>query len=303
MKTLFKRIGVNRSFCFAFAVKWTGVFFTIWGVITLFTPSDNLIDSGLAWGIRLLFAVLIVMAVFIVIYIIGVIIALNTKRITILNAGNDHHVYVQYGDALSPDILGDSALSQRRNILIPVNRCFDTIVDDDLISNNSLHGQAMKRMYAAGEYTEDTLNVKIQQKLANKAFTSVNRSDKPKGNLKRYEEGTVAEIESSSECVFFFLGLPSFDQRLHPYISDVEYGIALVKALQYCIDRNQGYPVVIPLIGAGRAQTHKDERDILEFIVKLIQLNKLSINCDIHIVVRESAKDSISISGIKATSE
>lgn len=299
MKTLFKKIGVNRSYCFDFAVKWTGVIFTIWGVITLFTPSDNLIDSGLAWGIRLLLAGLIVMAVFISMYIIGIIIALNTERITILNVGNDYHVYVQYGDALSPDIIGNGVSLQKRNILIPVNRCFDTIVDDDLISSNSLHGQVMKGLYAAGEYTEDTLNEKIQQKLANKAFTSVNRSDKPKGNLKRYEEGTVAEIESSSGCVFFFLGLPSFDQRLHPYISDVEYGVALVKALQYCIDRNQGYPVVIPLIGAGRAQTHKNEGDILEFIVKLIQLNKLSINCDIHIVVRESAKDSISISGLK----
>lgn len=299
LQTLFKRIGINHSFCFDFAVKWTGVLFTIWGMITLFTPSDDLLDSNWAWGIRLLLAVLIVMVIFILVYIIGIFIALNINKITILDAGNSHQVYVQYGDVFSPDIVGDNTSSQRRNILVSVNRCFDTVVDDNLISSNSLHGQAMKKLYAAGEYTENTLNMQIQQKLANQPSIPVNRSDKPEGNLKRYAEGTVAEIESSSGCVFFFLGLTSFDRRLHPYISDVEYGVALVKALQYCIDRNQGYPVVFPLIGGGRAQTHKEERDILEFIVKLIQMNRSSINCDIHIVVRESAKDSIPISGLK----
>lgn len=299
VKELYTKIVANRSYCFDFAIKWTGVLFTVWGTITLFTPSDDLIDSELAWGIRLLVAVLIVMAIFILVYIAGIIIALNINQITILDAGNNHHVYVQYGDVLSPDVIGDNTSIRKRNILVAVNRCFDTIVDDDLISSNSVHGQAMKKLYAAGEYTEDTLNAQIQQKLANQPFVPINRNDKPKGNLKRYAEGTVAEIVSASGCTFFFLGLTSFDQRLHPYISDVEYGVSVVKALQYCIDRNQGYPVVIPLIGGGRGQTRKEERDILEYIIKLIQLNRAAINCDIHIVVRESAKGSISISGLK----
>lgn len=299
MIEFFKKIYVNRSFCFNFAVKWTGALFTLWGVITLFVPSNELLDSSWPWGIRLLVAILIVIGIFLLVYIIGGGIALKTNRIDLLNVGNNHHIYVQYGDALSPGIVGKNAQSSKRNILVSVNRCFDTIVDDDLISSKSLHGQVMKSLYAKGEYTEETLNERIQQKLANQPFTDVSKNDKPKGNRKRYAEGTVAEIESSSDCTYFFLGLTSFDQMLHPYISDVEYGVALVKALQYCINRNQGYPVVIPLIGGGRAQTRKEEKDILEFLVKLIQMNKLSINCDVHIVVRESAKDSISILKLK----
>ncbi|MDE7176869.1 MAG: hypothetical protein K2O59_03565 [Lachnospiraceae bacterium] len=299
VKILFKRIVANRSYCFNFAIKWTGVLFTIWGMITLFTPSDDLLDSTLAWWIRLLLAVSIVVGIFILIYFIGVICALKTNKIELMNVGNNHHVYVQYGDALSPDVLSENAVTNRRNILVSVNRCFDTIIDDDLISSKSLHGQAMKYLYAVGEYTEETLNAKIQQILINQPYISVTRNSKPKGNLKRYTEGTVAEIQSSSGCTFFFLGLTSFDRMLHPYISDVEYGTSLIKALQYCIDRNQGYPVIVPLIGGGRAQTRKEEKDILEFLVKLIQMNRLSINCDIHIVVRESAKDSISILRLK----
>lgn len=44
-----KRICENRSFCFNFAVKWTCAFFTLWGVIALFVPSDELLDSGWPW--------------------------------------------------------------------------------------------------------------------------------------------------------------------------------------------------------------------------------------------------------------
>ena len=132
-----------------------------------------------------------------------------------------------------------------------------------------------------------------------KQFIKIRKKKKPEGNLKRYAEGTISEIKSSNGMVFFFLGLTSFNKQLHPYISSEEYGVALVKALQYCIERNQGYPVILPLVGGGRAHTYYAENDILEFLIKLIQLNKLSINSDIHIIVRESAKETISILKLK----
>ncbi len=298
MRKFLKRIWTNRSFCIDFALKGTGILFSIWETISLFAPGDELIDRSLPWITRLFMAVLIVIAIFIVVYIIGIAIVAFNNKIVLFDVADGHHVYVQYGDALSAEVLGKGSAPQR-NILVSVNRCFDTIVDDDLISNMSLHGQAMNILYASHEYTEKSLNAQIKQKLANQQPVLLNQKDKPRGNLKRYEEGTIAEIKSTAGCTFFFLGLTSFDQMLHPHISDVEYGIALVRALQYCIERNQGYPVVFPLIGGGRAQTRKEEKDILEFIVKLIQMNRAAINCDIHIVVRESAKDSIPILKLK----
>lgn len=300
LKEILRRILTNRSYFLNFGIKWTGMIFTIWGMVALLVPCDNLIDRKLAWWVRLALAALIIICIFACICIWGIIIALNVKRVTLLDVGNNHHVYVQYGDVLSDDIFTGSIMPEKRNILVSVNRCFDTVIDDDLIAKQSLHGQAMSGLYADGEYTEDTLNDEIQKKIKKQRYESISKSDKPRGNLRRYEVGTVAEVESSSGITFFFLGLTSFDKQLHPYISDVEFGVALVKALQYCIQRNQGYPVILPLIGGGRAQTHKEEKDILEFWVKLIQMNRLSINSDIHIVVRESAKDSISILKLKA---
>jgi hypothetical protein len=264
----------------------------------LFVPFDDLMDSKISWFVKLLVAVLIVLAVFIITYAIGAYSVLNTNTIELLDVGDDHHIYVQYGDVLSPDVLGKDATSKKRNILISANRCFDTLVDEKLITSHSLHGAAMNSIYADGVFTPDTLNKEIQKRLRDDPFVLVDKKDKPSGNLKRYTEGSVAEIIASPDVTFFFLGLTSFDKQLHPYITNVEYVTALIKALKYCITRNQGYPIILPLIGGGRSETYKEENDILEYLVKLIKMNRQSINCDIHIIVRDSAKENIAISGL-----
>lgn len=224
---------------------------------------------------------------------------LRQNSIKLLDVGNNHGVYVQYGDVFSSKILGKYAVSKKRNILISVNRCFDTVVDDDLISSRSLHGTAMRDLYTNSAFTHDSLKNKIQSKLKGSSFELINKCDKPKGNQLRYEVGCVAEIEANSDVTYFFLGLTCFDKQLHPYITDIEYVTAISKALDYCLKRNQGYPVIIPIIGGGMAGTNKSEQDILNYLVRLIIMNRQSINCDIHIVVRDSARNSIAISGLK----
>lgn len=51
----------------------------------------------------------------------------------------------------------------------------------------------------------------------------------------------------------------------------------------------------MPLIGAGLSKTKNDEKSILEFLVKLFKLNKDLIVSDIHIVIRDSGKETIPI--------
>lgn len=298
MKALIKRLWINRKYCYNLAIKWTGAIFTLWSVIALFVPFDEIIRKDTQWYIKLLIALIIVTMVFVVTYIIGIFIALNKNVVELIEVGDNHHVYVQYGNVFSHTILGKSTLSNKRNILISANRCFDTIVDNDLISNNSLHGTAINNL-VSNSIAIDKIDKEIQKQLKNENYTILQRCDKPRGNLKRYPEGVVVEIKESNEITYFFLGLASFDKQLHPYITDVEYVNAMIKALKYCFARNQGYPVIIPLIGGGRSETKKEEKDILEFLVKLIQINKQSINCDIHIVIRETAKDTISITNLK----
>ena len=54
----------------------------------------------------------------------------------------------------------------------------------------------------------------------------------------------------------------------------------------------------MPLIGAGQSRIGNNEREILEYIIGLFKMNKDLIMSDIHIVVRNSGKDTISITGL-----
>ena len=44
----------------------------------------------------------------------------------------------------SSEIIGKN-YGERRNLVIPVNRCFDTLVDDNLISSKTIHGNLMQK--------------------------------------------------------------------------------------------------------------------------------------------------------------
>jgi len=299
LENIIRRLDINKKYCVDTAIKLAGIVFTLWSTIALFVPFDNIIDEKYPWFVKLIFALLIIFAIFIFAYIICAVRVLRQNSVKLLDVGNNHGVYVQYGDVFSSKILGKNAISNKRNILISVNRCFDTIVDDDLISSRSLHGTAMRDLYTNSAFTHDSLNKKIQSKLKGSHCELINKCDKPKGNQLRYEAGCVAEIEANSDVTYFFLGLTCFDKQLHPYITDIEYVTAISKALDYCLKRNQGYPVIIPIIGGGMAGTNKSEQDILNYLVRLIIMNRQSINCDIHIVVRESARSSIAISELK----
>lgn len=52
---------------------------------------------------------------------------------------------------------------------------------------------------------------------------------------------------------------------------------------------------MIPLIGTGLSRTNYSERDILEFLISFLKMNKKLIDCDIHIVISNNRMDSISI--------
>lgn len=70
------------------------------------------------------------------------------------------------------------------------------------------------------------------------------------------------------------------------------------RMIEYCNARSQGFPVVMPLIGAGQSRTGNDERAILEYLIGLLKMNKTLIMSDIHIVVRNSGKETIPITEI-----
>lgn len=294
-----KKVWINKKYIAKLACKWTTVFFSLLGFIGTFASLSNIIPDSWSFMCKLLFSIGILVAIWMLSFTACAVWFEKQKWVEVFEANNDCHLYVQYGDVFSKNEVDNP--KERRIIVIPVNRCFDTIVDDDLVSEKTLHGIAFKKMYADGIYDETTLNRALQNDLLIRQGMvpdTIALSEKRKGNLQRYQVGTIAEIQASNTCIYFFLALSMFDSNLTAQTSQEEYVIAMQRLIEYCNARSQGYSIVMPLIGAGLSKTKNDERSILEFIVKLFKLNRNIINSDIHIVVRNSGNETISITEI-----
>lgn len=308
MKEILKIIKVNKSYLFHSSAKWTAGIYAVLGFIGTFSSLDSWLNDFLKRLLRgkspsilmcILVSIVILLLIFVIFFMCALLRVIKKERYELMEVSDGHYVYVQYGDVFSSDEVNNPM--ERRNIVIPVNRCFDTKIDDDLVSSKTLHGICMRRLYEEGLYTEETLSQAIQSFLNENIQTKpeqILQSEKRSGNLKRYPAGTVAEIKVSETCTYFFLALSWFDRNLHANTSDEDYVVALVKLLQWCNIRSQKYPIVMPLIGAGAADLRKSEKDILDYLIKLIQMNRSLINSDVHIVVRSSGKDSIGIAGL-----
>lgn len=295
---MMKLILLNKKYIIKKASQYTSYIFSGIGVIGLLAPISEIFPQEFGMIIKILLAALCVGFVFLV--CVGKVIA-NLKKnnqIEIFEVSNNCHVYVQYGDLFSPNVIKNE--NKNRNIVIPVNRCFDTIVDNDLISEKTLHGIAFNKMYETGMFDAQSLNKAIQKNLALQKISPevITRNDKRAGNLKRYPIGSVAEIKLSNECTYFLSGLSKFSYNLKAETSAEDYVLAMQRLIEYCCERSQQSPIVIPLIGAGLSRTNKDERAILEYIVKLLKMNKELIKSDIHIVVRDSGKETIAITDL-----
>lgn len=297
MKIIHKFI-INRKHIFTVATQFTATIFAVLGFVGMFVSFESCFPVDMKFINKLTISIAILLVIWTISILLVAYYIIHKKQYKFLEVSNGHTVYVQYGDLFSENEISNN--NNRRIIIIPVNTCFDTIIDDDLITSNSVHGIAMKDLYQSGLYTVDTLNNAIQQNLIKQGQKSktLKRENKRSGNLECYPVGSVAEIKGIHEVMYFFVALSTLDKELHANTSNEDYVLSLIRLLEYCNKRSQKYSVLLPLIGAGAADTGKTEREILEYITKLIKTNRNLINCDVHIVVRENGKDSIPLTDL-----
>lgn len=294
-----KKAWINKKYITGLACKWTVMLFSLLGFVGTFVSLNDIIPNNWKSRYKMLFSIIIIIIIFLIFWILCAFWFERQKWIEVFEGNNGCHIYVQYGDIFSPNEVRSP--NQRRNVIIPVNRCFDTIIDDDLVSSRTLHGIAFRKLYSSGKYNEDSLNtalytdLNIRQRLVPE---DISNNEKRRGNLKRYSLGTVAEIVGESDCTYFFIALSTFDYNLSAHATQEEYVLTMQRMIEYCYSRSQGFPVVMPLIGAGQSRIGNNEREILEYIIGLFKMNKDLIMSDIHIVVRNSGKDTISITGL-----
>lgn len=286
-KNIKKRLLINIDYIKSNSKNYISVVFSLIGVIGTFISIPELITPDKA----IAFLVVSVAACFLV----SVLNAFFSNTNHVFTTGTGKNIYIKYGDIFSKKI---TRKAKKRIIVVPVNRCFDVIVNDELISANTIHGQCIKKLIPK-YHSEESLNDLIQQELDNQNlnFEMLTQQNKSQGNLKRYPEGTVVKI-CCEDIFYYFLALSKFDERLHASTSDQEYIIAIHRLLQYYNTYSQGYPMILPLIGSGASDIRKEQNDILDYMISVLKMEKQLINSDIYIVIKEDQKYNMSIKNI-----
>ena len=202
----------------------------------------------------------------------------------LFNLHNGHMAYYLYGDILDPKIIK----SKHKNIVISVNRGFDTEVDNEIISETSLHGQCFKLLYESQEYTKTKLKKKISAFLQEINVRGEEFPEKKRGNKIKYPVGTVAEVPAG-DAKYFLVALSTF-RGDSTQTTEEEYSLVLARLFERICSRSQGYPFLIPLIGAGLSKTGINENILFDMLKNFILIYKDKIHCDIYIVLSTNYK-------------
>lgn len=294
VKKIFSRFWLDKAFITRRSCQVVGCIYTICGFLSVWFSFSDCLPKDWTFWYKLLLSIGVLFGISIICGFIVTWFTLSQTKKIVLTSNSGHKVYVQYGDIYSPSIVSAN-YEERRNIVVSVNRCFDTIVDNDIVSDKSQHGRVMNKLYAKGLYTSDTLNEKIQEKLRGEPYVDLTRTNKSKGNTFRYDVGTIAEIQGDNPIIYFFLGLTKFDSHFMASTTKDEFVLAIQKLIDYCNTRSQGYPIIMPLIGSNLARTDISQKDILKYLIQAFKINREKISADIHIVIWKGDKDKISI--------
>ena len=288
-----KRIWINKGYISKIATTLVGTMYAFLGFIGTFVSLDEIFPVELQMWKKTLISLCILLGLWVVCFLIVAIVILNKKRFLVTTFNNGNAIYLQYGDLFSVNEVFDS--DERRNIVIPVNRCFDTIVDNRVISEKTLHGMMLKKMYSTGMYSQAALNQQIQEQLKNIKYEVLSDQDKPEGNKKRFPVGTVVDLPGNGNEHYLLWALSTFDNNLKAHTTTQDYVLAVQRLIEACNTESEGYPVLLPLVGTGLSRTKKEQEDVLAYILNAFKLNRCEINCNIHIIVRENLKKEISI--------
>ena len=276
----FRRIWLSRKYIAMTAAKWTTTLYALVGLLCVFVSFEGLFCDNATFWDKFWVSAAVLVGVFLICVMVMTVSVLCQNKKKVVDGHNGKGVYLLYGDLFDPNIVNNS----KRFIGFAVNRCFDAVVDDNLITATSVHGIAFNRLYNQNIHTPQTLNTAIQGAIkGNPSYTLLSQSDKPQGNLKRYEVGAYANLPIDGNLNYLLLGLTWFDNNLNAKASKQDYVLAIQKMIETFDLEAQGYPVLIPIIGTGRSRTDLTENEALEYMIAALKINQLKITSDIYI--------------------
>ena len=141
-------------------------------------------------------------------------------------------------------------------VIIPTNSTFDTIMEDEFISANSIQGQYQKRFFRNRLSVLDTY---IKKGLSGKSYIVLN--DGRVNKCKRYPIGTVCRINEKNKRAYF-LADSDIDPFGHPIDVDaLNISQALFGLWNELSKAGNSEPYSIPIIGTGKARVKDASRN------------------------------------------
>ena len=176
------------------------------------------------------------------------------KKIVISSNSFDTHITIKFGNIFD----------QKGVKAIAVNNFFDSIVDDDLVSKRSLHGEVIEQYWHGNS---EQWQEQVYDDLSDKGYDEIQRA---KGNNRRYKNGTTARACAyDEEFLFVALGETNPDDNVsHATAASLIASVRemLVKARAVCANR----PLNLPLIGSGLSRVGVKNAVLVDLILTAI---------------------------------
>ena len=266
----------------------------------------SIILSFITWeemGVENIFVKMLIFVLIIIMALIGSTLWISVfKRKRLLWTTGDGRVTVCYSDIMKLSFPKKKTV--KKIVVIPVNTCFDTIVDENislydkpLVSPTTVHGLWIKNMVKHGFNIND-IDIAIDKSISLRGINPVkelSRQEKKRGKLKCYENGTIAVVEGKNNVEFYLLALSEFDENNKAQSSKDEVFKSLRSLLEFYDVNGQGYQMYITLMGTGRSRAGLTHHDSLQTITSLFSLYSEKIHGDINIVIYKKDRDKVSI--------
>lgn len=219
------------------------------------------------------------------------------KKKVVWNVGKGR-IILRYGDLFH--WVYPKKSKKEKIVVIPVNTCFDTIVDENLnevkdsllVAATSIHGKWIKAVEENCVKKEE-IDSEIEKQLKNKSVKVIlSREEKKRGKLFSYDIGTIAAIQCGPKTTCLLIALAEFNEKQE----NKDNLIRTINAVVDWYDRfGQGYELYMPLMGTGLSRFNLSHKEALDTIQCVLRLAKEKIHGDINVVIYDKDREKVSI--------
>lgn len=178
--------------------------------------------------------------------------------------------------------------------VIPFNEYFDIIIDDVIISKNSLNGIFINKIINEKSVNLEELNKKIENELSNKKISE--NHNRKKGKKIKYKLGTIFEYDD-----YFLTAMTKFDNDNRAKISQKEFLEFLLEFWENIDIKYNNRKIIVPLLGSGITRFEKNikPQELLSQIIWIFKLSQISLKSGLKIIIHENMKEQINLYEIK----